>query len=112
MNSISTREVLLQKIAQIQQMERGKLCVIRHGPHGPFYNLQSWENGRNVTRYVPRDQVAILEADIKAYEQFQALVEEYAQLVINQTRAIRGRIKQKEPTPTLLINQDKKSNGC
>jgi hypothetical protein len=70
-------------------MERGKLCVIRQSPNGPYYNLQSWEKGRNITRYVPRDQVPILEADIKAYEQFQALVEEYAQLVIDQTRAQR-----------------------
>lgn len=89
MNSISTREALLQKIAEIQQMDRGKLCVIRQGPHGPFYNLQSWEKGRNITRYVPRDQVPALETDIKAYEQFQAFVEEYAQLVIDQTRSER-----------------------
>ena len=47
---------LLQQIAQIQRMEPGKLCVIGHGPNGPYYNLQCRENGKPVSRYVPADQ--------------------------------------------------------
>jgi hypothetical protein len=89
MNTITTRESLLQQIAHIQQMDRGKLCVIRQGPDGPYYNHQCWDQGRNTTRYVPRDQVPALEADLRAYQQFQALVEQYIQLVVDQTRAER-----------------------
>ena len=89
MNTASTRQSLLQQIAQIQQMDRGKLCVIRSGPNGPYYNHQSWDQGQNTTRYVPRDQVPALEDDLRAYQQFQSLVEQYTQLVVGQTRAER-----------------------
>ena len=57
MNAKITPQSLLQQIAQIQHMERGKLCVLREGPEGPYYNHQSWENGKNVSHYVPQDQV-------------------------------------------------------
>jgi hypothetical protein len=36
--------------AQIQPLERGKLCIIRHGPDGPYYKYPTWENGKNVSR--------------------------------------------------------------
>jgi hypothetical protein len=102
MTTFSTRQSLLKQIASIQHMERGKLCVIRPGPNGPYYNLQNWENGRNVTRYVPPDQVSALQADLAAYAQFQSLVEQYAQEVIQQTRAERaGGVKKKRPGPGL-----------
>jgi len=87
MNTKITPQLLLQQIAQIQQMERGKLCILREGPEGPYYNHQSWENGKNVSRYVPRDQVAALEEAIAGYEKFQKLIEQYSQIVIEQTRA-------------------------
>ncbi len=55
MNTQTTPQSVL-KSAQIQHMERGKLCILREGPEGPYYNHQSWENGKNVSRYVPQDQ--------------------------------------------------------
>jgi len=78
---------LLQQIAQIQHMERGKLCVIRQGPNGPYYKHQSWENGKNVTHYVAHAQVPALQQAIAGYGQFQELMQQYAQLVIDKTRA-------------------------
>ena len=42
-------------------MERGKLCAFGHRPNGPYYNHhhhQTWEDGKNVSRYVAADQVA------------------------------------------------------
>lgn len=74
-------------MAQIQTMERGKLSVLRQSSDGPFYKLQAWENGRNVTRYIPRDQVAAVQEALQGFEQFRELTEEYAQHVIDQTRA-------------------------
>ena len=53
MNSQSTPQSLLNDIAQIQHLDRGTLSVIRQGPEGPYYNHQCYENGRNVSRYVP-----------------------------------------------------------
>ena len=80
---------LLQQIAQINRMEPGKLCVIRQGPGGPYYNLQCRQNGKTVTRYVPRDQAEMVATHTANYERFQALVAEYRALVADRTRAER-----------------------
>ena len=48
MNTPITPQALLHQIAQIPQLERGKLCIIRQGPNGPYYNHQTWENGKNI----------------------------------------------------------------
>ena len=37
MNITITPQFLLQQLAQIQHLERGKLCIIRQGPNGPYY---------------------------------------------------------------------------
>lgn len=78
---------LLQQIAQIQQMERGKLSIMRQSPSGPFFKLQSWENDKNVSRYVPRDQAPAVAKAIQGYQLFQKLAEQYAGLIIDKTRA-------------------------
>jgi hypothetical protein len=75
------------KIAQIQRMERGKLTVMSEGPEGPHYKLQSWENGKNRSRYVARDQAPAVAQAIEGYRHFQELTEQYAQAVIDHTRA-------------------------
>jgi len=76
-----------QQIAQIKRMERGKLTVMSQGPEGPHYKLQAWENGKNVSRHVSRDQADAVQAALEGYCKFQALTAQYAQAVIDQTRA-------------------------
>ena len=89
---------LLQQMAQIQTMERGKLSVLRESADGPFYKLQAWENGKNVTRYIPRDQAAAVQEALQGYAQFQELTEEYARQMIDKTRAeIAAGSKKKTP---------------
>jgi hypothetical protein len=78
---------LSQQIAQIKRMERGKLTVMSQGPEGPHYKLQAWENGKNVSRHISRDQADAVRDALKGYEKFQNLTQEYAQDVIDQTRA-------------------------
>ena len=81
-------------------MERGKLSVIRESPSGPFYKLQARENGRNRTRYVPRDQAPAVQEAIEGYQRFEALSEQYARLVIDKTRAeIAASSKKTNPRP-------------
>ena len=89
MNTKPTPESILQDIAHIQRLDRGTLNVIRQGPAGPYYNHQCYENGRNVSRYVPGQQVAELKEAIEAYRRFQQLVEQYVQLMVEMTRAER-----------------------
>jgi hypothetical protein len=78
-------------------MERGKLSIMRETPSGPFYKIQAFENKKNVTRYVPRDQVPEVQEAIAGYQRFTALTEEYASQMIEKTRAeIAARSKKKK----------------
>lgn len=103
---------LLQQIAQIQRMEPGKVCIIRQGPNGPYYNLQCREQGKTVSRYVPGDQVEILTQHTANYQKFQALVSQYAQLIIEQTRAERTTgLKKKTSAPRSSWPRTRKSSN-
>lgn len=90
---------ILHRIGQIQHMEPGKLCIMRQGPNGPYYNLQWREDGKAISRYVPSDQVEAVAQNTANYEQFQALVAQYAQLIIEQTRADRTAGVKKKTSP-------------
>ena len=107
MSTKSTPECLLRQIAQIHRMDHGTVSVIRQGPHGPYYNHQCYENGRNVSRYVPAEQVPELEQAIEGYRRFQELVKQYVQLRVEQTRAERqAGSKKKESAPRILLAQE------
>jgi len=89
MNALTKSQILAQ-IAQIRLMERGKLSAYffseRSGESGPYYKLQCWENGKNCTRYIPPEQVSLLREALAGQDQFQELAQQYAQLVIAETR--------------------------
>lgn len=74
---------LLERMAAIERMERGKVCPMAGRPH---YNHQSWQDGRNVVRYVPAEEVASLQKAIDGYNLFRRLAEEYADEIIRHTR--------------------------
>ena len=103
---------ILNHLRQIQHMEPGKLCVIRQGPNGPYYNLQWREDGKAISRYVPSDQVETVAQNTANYEQFQTLVAQYAQLIIKQTRAERdAAFKKKTSRSTSSWRKRRKSNS-
>lgn len=87
MNTPLTPQSLIQQILQIQRMEHGSLSIIRQGPNGPYYNLNSWEDGKNSCRYLPQDKVPEVQQAIEGYHKYQKLTEQYAQQIIEQTRA-------------------------
>ncbi len=91
----------IAEMAAITRMERGHLSVIRTGPDGqPYYNFQHREDGRNVTEYVPRDQVAALREHVAAYERFKALLDGHVAEVSAQSRQERkAGVKKKRRTP-------------
>ena len=74
-------------------MERGKLCQMGGRPH---YNHQTWRDGRNEVRYVPKDEVAALKKDIARYQLFTKLAEEYVGEVVRASRRVRQRKKRTE----------------
>ena len=89
MNTKPTPESILQDIAQIQRLDRGTVSVIRQGPEGAYYNHQCYENGRNVSRYLPGEQVAEVKEAIAGYQRFRHLVDQYVELMVEKTRAER-----------------------
>jgi len=103
---------ILHQIAQIQHMEPGKLCVIGQGPNGPYYNLQCREKGKTLTLYVPADQVPLVAEHTANYQQFQALVAQYAQIIIEQTRVERtAGFKKKTSRPRSSWPKTRKSGS-
>lgn len=80
---MSTPKSILQQIARIQELERGKLCPMRGGR---YFNHQTWENGRNVVRYVPAADVPTLQKSIAGYQRFLKLTQKYVTLVVLRTR--------------------------
>lgn len=97
----TTPASILRALAQIQRLDRGTVSILRQGPSGPYYNHQCYENGRNVSRYVPAEQVAELQADLAEHQRFQQLVQQYVQLLVERTRAQRqAGSKKKTPRRT------------
>ena len=104
----------IAKMATITSMERGHLSVIRTDPDGnPYYNLQHREGGRNVTEYIPREEVPAVQEHIAAYEHFKQLVDEHIHEVSEQSRQARkDGVKKKRRTPGATSSpRKKKSKG-
>jgi len=112
MNPKPTPQSLLENIGQIQHLERGTVSVLRQGPQGPYYNHQCYENGRNVSRYVPPEQVTDIQAAIDGYRQVQELMAQYVQLMVEKTRAQRAAgVKKKIPRHNSSWPKSRKSNS-
>ncbi len=112
MKTKPTAQSLLNDIAQIQRLDRGTVSVLRQGPQGPYYNHQCYENGRNVSRYVPAEQVPDLKAAINGYRQVQELIAQYVQLMVEKTRAERAAgAKKKTQHPNSSWPKSRKSNS-
>jgi hypothetical protein len=88
---------LLERMAKIECMERGKLCTMTGRAH---YNHQTWRNGRNEVRYVPAGEKAALQKAIEGYQLFIKLAEQYVDEAIRWTRRERTTKKsRREPKP-------------
>ncbi len=93
-------------------MDRGVISVMRQGPKGAYYNHQCHEQGRNVSRYVPREQVPALQEAIEGHHRFGQLMEQYAQLMVDKTRAERmAGLKKKRPRPSSSSPRTRKSSN-
>jgi hypothetical protein len=56
---------------------------------------RSWQDGKNVVRYIPADEVEQLRKDIAGYQRLITLAEQYADDVIRATRRERKKEKQR-----------------
>ena len=86
---------LLERMAAIGRMERGKVCPMAGRPH---HNHQTWAGGRNVARYVPDDEVRELREATENYRLFRSLAEQYADEIIRLTRLEREKNRRRKKT--------------
>ena len=90
MKNAKRKREILQQMAALTAMERGKLSSYtfknRSSSAGPYYKLQQWQNGKNVTRYVPAEAVPAVQAALAGYARFRQLTQQYSELVIAETR--------------------------
>ncbi len=70
-------------------MERGTLCQMTGRPH---WNHQTWQDGRNVSRYVRAEDVPALREALHGYRRFMQLARQYANQVIRRTRHQRAQV--------------------
>lgn len=86
-----TPQSILEQIAAIASMETGKLCSYiptgRPSSTAPYFKLQSWSKGKNLTRHVRSEQVPQLQAALDGYARFRQLCDQYAELIVERTRA-------------------------
>lgn len=110
-----TKLQLLQEIAAIPAMERGKLSSYffkeRPGTSGPYHKLQHWENGKNQTRYISADELPAVQAALEGYAQYEQLTEQYAQILIAETRQDIGAQKKSPSRPRSSRPRRRKSKG-
>jgi hypothetical protein len=112
MSNKPTPESILQDIARIKSLERGTVSVIRQGPQGPYHNHQCYEGGRNVSRYVPPEQVADLREAIDGFHQVQEMMAQYVQIMVDKTRAEReAGSKKKTPRRKSSSPRTRRSGG-
>jgi hypothetical protein len=92
MKATQKEQKLLAKMAEIREMERGKVCQMKGRDH---FNHQTWQAGRNKVRYVRPDDVPELQRAIDGYERFMNLAGEYADEIIRRSRREREKNAQK-----------------
>ena len=99
---------LLEQIAAIPTMERGKLSPHSSGRH---HKLQCWQDGRNHTRHVTAEELPAVQTALAGYAQFRQLTGQYADLVIAETRQHIAGSKKKPSRPQSSLRRKKKSNN-
>ena len=108
------KQRILQQIASIPAMERGKLSAYsfneRAGVAGPYYKLQHWEEGKNHTRHVPAEELPAMEAALAGYNQYQQLTRQYADVVIGETRQKIAGAKKNNSHQRSISPKKRKSN--
>jgi hypothetical protein len=88
------RRQILEEMAQIECMEKGRLSEEYREKHkegkvvrlGPYYKHQSWEKGRNASRRVPAAEVERLREGVDGYHRFKALADEFVEVTVSMTR--------------------------
>jgi hypothetical protein len=120
MNSFAHRRAqILQQMEQIHSMERGSLQEERRPSrqdpdltNGPYFKLQVWEDGRNRTRRVPREEADLLAQAIQGRKQFEALAEQFVETTVAMTREQQGQPDAKKNATNSKRLSTRKRRAC
>lgn len=113
MNS-SDKTRLLEQMTAIPAMERGKLSQYtfkERSNTGPYHKLQRWQEGKNHTRHVSADELPAVQSALAGYAQYRQLTEQYADLVIQETRQNIAGAKKNQSHPKSSSRRKKKSSN-
>jgi hypothetical protein len=116
MNSTSRdRQEILNEMAQIQSMERGKICCmtrkkVQDGKEVSveYYNHQTWQDGQNVCRYVKAEELEVIKEAIAGRQRFEELADEFVEATVQMTRA---KLKDNKDAKKNSRSSKKKSTG-
>jgi len=93
---LEQRQVLFQKMAQIDQMEYGSLKAEfrpgadSHHPLGPYYKHQVWQKGQNHSARVAGPRAEQLRQAVAGRQQFEQLAQQCIDLTVQHTRTTRS----------------------
>lgn len=106
-------KTILAQIAAIPFMETGTLSAYvpagRAASTDPYFKLQSWQHGKNVTRHVRAELLPELKAALDGYAQFRQLCDRYAQVMVERTRAAWSSDLKKKQIPPYARRSPRKS---
>jgi hypothetical protein len=112
-NLLENTKTIIEELASIECMERGKLTSeyrTRPNPKGdgeitlgPYHKLQARENGKNKSRRVPSEEIPTLKLDIANYKKFKDLVSTLEKTIIANTRKTRA--SQSGPSATVDLKK-------
>lgn len=89
---IEQRQILFEKMAQIDQMEYGSLkAEFRPGadpkePLGPYYKYQVWREGKNHSERISGPRAEQLGKALAGRQQFEQLAHQCIELTVQHTR--------------------------
>ena len=106
-NFDTQRTRILQQMAELHSMEFGSLkeeyrTNASGGTAGPYYQLQAWHEGANLSRRVPADEAPALKEAIANRQKFEALAEDFIELTVEMTRKQVSGEAQKKTSSTPL----------
>lgn len=93
MDRVRTPQAILNDIAAIPTLERGKLCPMRSGGARQYYNLQFWRDGANRCEYVRKADLPGVQEAVGNWRRYQALTDEYAAALEGHTRQARKAVQ-------------------
>jgi hypothetical protein len=93
---LEQRQVIFQKMAQIDQMEYGSLkAEYRSGtdpdhPLGPYFKYQVWQGGKNHSQRVAGPRAEQLRQAVDKRKEFEQLAQQCIELTVEHTRQTRS----------------------